>query len=328
MSSDDLSAIATLLTQLPEELAEQVRKALGESRQIKAQAVKIARGSVKSLLFGLMDNGVWRARGISAQDVKLSLTAAGLALEKSHVELHIEAEAAFQYPSLRGPKTWRSRPVPAKVKTPELSRIGLSFLTRELNVAFNMAAVDMGDGEFDVLPTAEVDAGAAVMSDIQAIGIETDPLRMSGGMDLGRILLDRLGLDGARVAELRLGGMAMEGPIKLTKVAVRNAKVIDAEIGDLGSEALDLDFEIGLPRVTLKSFPDLPDLIDRLITRLWIEIQPTVVFHVGNLCLEGVRLSAEIGRIEIEELEVPISASSVSAREVHVEEVSAESVEV
>ncbi len=330
MTKTDAHRLDHLLSQIPEELAEQVRAALGPERQLRAESVRIARAKVESLLLGTMHNGVWRARGVTAHDVRLTLKAEGVALEKSHVQLNLVAEAAFQFPSLtlRGPRTMRSRPVPARVKTPELSRIGLSFLTRELDLAFNLTTVDMGDSELDVQPTADVKAGPSVLTDLVIQGAEASPLSVSGGLDLAEVVLDRLGLPDARLEEVRLRALDMDRPVRLTNVEVQNVKVAEARVGDVDSEALDLDFQVGLPRVKLKSFPDLPELIDRLVTRFWVEIQPTVIFHVGNLCLEGVRLSAEIGRVELAELEVPLSASSVVARSLEIGEITAEKVEI
>lgn len=288
------------------------------------------RGRLGSIIFGILENGRWEARGVRAQDVKVTLKADGVSLERSHVELLLDAEAAFSFPTLtsRTPRTYRSRAVPARVKSPSLSRIGLSFLTRELGVSFNLAAVEVPEGVADVQPIAGAEAGGASFQGITLTGAASPPLKAGAGVDLGRVLLEHLGLSGLHTAEVRIESSVIERPIKLTGVEVRGIKVVDAKVGAVDSEALDFDFEVKLPQVKLKSFPDLPDIIDRLVTRFWIEVRPTIVFHVGNLCLEGVSVTAEVGRLKIDDLRIPISSSSVVARDAQLEGIEVEGVEL
>jgi len=319
-----------LLSNVPAELAEEIRAALGAPQILRAATLGIGRGRIGSILFGILENGVWKSRGARAEDVKMTLKAEGVALERSHVEVQLDAEAAFSFPRLtsRKPRTVRSRALPAQVKSPSLSRLGLSFLTRELGVSFTLASVEIPAGEADVQPVAGVEAGSATFSGITISRASSAPLGPTPGIDLGRLVLEKAGLASSKVEELCIAGSKIERPIKLVGVEVRGIKVVDARVGEVDSEALDFDFEIKLPKVKLKSFPELPDLIDRLVTRFWIEVQPTIVFHVGNLCLEGVSVSAEVGRITVDELLIPISSSSVVVKELEIEEIEAEGIEI
>ena len=99
-------------------------------------------------------------------------------------------------------------------------------------------------------------------------------------------------------------------------------------MGQVAGGELDLDFEVKLPRLKLKSFPELPEIIDRLITRFWIEVKPTLVVHIGNLKLEGLTVSTEVGRLRLEKLAVPLTVTGVHAQGVTLEELGAAGVEV
>ena len=319
-----------LLERLPADVAKEVAEVLGDPQVMRAANVEVRRGKIGSILFGILENGLWSSRGARAEDVKLTLKAEGVALERSHVEVQLDAEAAFSFPQLtsRKPRTIRSRALPAHVRSPSLSRLGLSFLTRELGVSFTLASVEIPNGEADVQPIAGVEAGSATFSGLGIRGASSAPLGPTAGVDLGRLLLDKVAVEGSRVAELQISKSNIERPIRLVGVEVKNVKVVDARVGEVDSEALDFDFEIKLPSVKLKSFPELPEIIDRLVTRFWIEVRPTILFHVGNLCLEGVSVSADVGRIVVDELLIPISSSSVVVRELEIEDIEAEGIEI
>ena len=275
--------------------------------------------------------GVWRGRGVRAEEVKVSLKADGVTLENSKLELVLEAEAAFSIPRLRSrnPRTFRTGTVPGRVATPTVGRLNLSFLTQELGVSFVLSSIDANEATADVAPVKGVRSGAGEVAHVVADDVTLPPFDLSPlAMHLGRLTLERLGLTSASVSKVRVGRLGTDRPLAIEDVVVRGARLAGARVGSVAGGDLDLDFEIKLPRLKLKSFPDVPDIIERVITRFWIEVKPTLAVHIGNLKLEGLTFTTDVGRLKVRELTIPLSVSGVEATEVEMEEIGAAGVEV
>jgi hypothetical protein len=140
--------------------------------------------------------------------------------------------------------------------------------------------------------------------------------------------LERLGVTSAKISKVQVGRLGTERPLSIKDVEVRGASLVGARVGQVDGGELDLDFEVKLPKLKLKSFPDLPEVIDRLITRFWIEVKPTLVVHIGNLRLEGLTISTEVGRLRIDELSVPLAVSGARADHLEISELGASGVEL
>lgn len=275
--------------------------------------------------------GVWRGKGVRAEEVKVGLKAEGVTLENSRLELLLEAEAAFSIPRLRRrtPRTFKTGAVPGRVATPTVGRLNLSFLTQELGANFVLSSIQADEALADVAPVKDVDAGVGEVAHVVADDAELPPLDLSPlALQLGRMTLERLGVQGATISKIRVGRLGTERPLTIKDVEVKGASLVGARVGEVAGGELDLDFEVKLPRLKLKSFPDLPEMIDRLITRFWIEVKPTLVVHIGNLRLEGLTISTEVGRLGIKELSVPLTVSGVHANRLELEDFGAAGVEI
>lgn len=275
--------------------------------------------------------GVWRGKGVRAEEVKVGLRAEGVTLENSRLVLLLEAEAAFSIPRLRRrtPRTFRTGAVPGRVATPTVGRLNLSFLTQELGVNFVLSSIEAEEANADVAPVKNVAAGASEVAHLVADDVGLPPIDLSPlALQLGRMTLERLGASGATISKMRVGRLGTERPLKIKDVEVKGASLVGARVGEMAGGELDLDFEVKLPRLKLKSFPDLPAMIDRLITRFWIEIKPTLVVHIGNLRLEGLTISTEVGRLKVKDLSVPLTVSGIKASGLEVDEFGAAGVEI
>ena len=122
--------------------------------------------------------------------------------------------------------------------------------------------------------------------------------------------------------------LGADGFVRAKNVVIRGVSIPSAKVENVEGGELDLDFEVELPRMKIKTFPDMPEIIERIVTRFWLEITPKLVVHIGNLRLEGLVISVEADAVKLDGLTLPFALRTIAAQDVELAEVAIEGVEL
>jgi hypothetical protein len=307
--------LEALLGTIPREAAERIRELIADPTTLLAGAARVTSARASSVGVGRVQTGVWRARGLCAEELKLDLRAQGVALENSRVDLHIDVEVGFQFPRLggTGPRILKAGPAPGRVSTPTLKKIDLSSLTRQMGLSFVLSSVCTQEATAEVAPIERLELGVGQLFN----GVARDlALSLATEQTLGArgLTLESMKLPPTEAREVSVDALGAEERLRASDVALRGASIPSAVVGNVRGGELDLDFEIHLPKMKVKTFPDMPAIIERLVTRFWVEITPTIVMHIGNILLDGLVISTEVETLKIDELSLPLVLERVDAQ--------------
>lgn len=320
VAKDRYKDLKDLLDTLPDEVSENIQKIL--TKQIKSviSSMRIEK-SGGTMKIGKIITGPWRARGVRVEKLKLGMKSEGLALEKSKIDLHLDVGLGFQFPSLRlsDPKIYKVGPAPGVVSTPMVKKLDLSSLTRHMGISFVFSAIETDKVIMDVAPVSEVDAGSGEVNDVTVdeITLQNEASSLAG-FKLDGLNLRRLELASGEARKVRISRLLGADDLHSSDIIIRGITLSDSKVGSVQGSDLDLDFEIQLPSLKIKSFPNMPAMIERVITRFWVEITPRLVVHIGNLDLDGLSLTAETGEIRIKHLAIPFEFVDIEAEDIGV----------
>lgn len=312
----DPPPVKKLLESLPEDVAERFRTYMSKGLRLKAARATLDRFR-GHLRFDSLGTGTWRGRNITGEEIQIEMRAESVAFEQSRVELHVAVELGIQLPSLRKPKVYTLGPVQESVATPALPRITLSSLVGDLSASFLLSAVRAKEVTADVAPIPGVDAGIAYADDLEVRGFEAPSDDFSlYNLRLGPVTVKSMGAQGAKAERSGAERVGVMTTAKASDVVLRGAKIVGGEASSAEGDDLNLGFEVQLPALTIKTFPSMPNVIERLITRLSVKIEPKVRFQIGKLKLEGMLLNTKVGSLQVGELEVPIDVKGARFEDV------------
>ncbi|MFW5741336.1 MAG: hypothetical protein ACOC1F_13330 [Myxococcota bacterium] len=299
-------AVKKLLESLPEDVAQQFRTYMSKGMRLRAGRALLERfrGHMHLETLG---TGVWRGKNITGEEIQIEMSADSVAFEQSRVELHVAVELGIQVPSLRKRKVFTLGPVHESVATPALPRITLSSLVGDLSASFLLSSVRADEVTADVAPIDDVDAGIAYADDLWIEELEAPSDNFSlYNIRFGPMALKSMGAQGAKAKQSGAGRVGVTTEAKAQDVTLRGAKILGGCAMAAEGDDLNLGFEVQLPALTIRTFPSMPDAIERLVTRLSVKIEPKVRFQIGKLKLEGMSLNTKVGTLRIGDLAIPI----------------------
>ena len=312
----DPPSVKKLLESLPEDVAERFRTYMSKGLRLKAARATMDRFR-GHLRFDSLGTGTWRGKNITGEEIQIEMQAEAVAFEQSRVELHVAVELGIQLPSLRKPKVYTLGPVQESVATPALPRVSLSSQGRELTASFVLSSVQAKEVAADVAPIPNLDAGIAYADDLETLDFEAPSDDFSlYNLRLGPLTVKSLGAQGAKA---RCSGAKRVGVMTVAKgsdVVLRSTKIVGGAVSSAEGDDLNLGFEVQLPALSIKTFPAMPNVVERLITRLSVKIEPKVRFQIGKLKLEGLQMNTKVGSLRVGELEVPVDVEGARFEDV------------
>jgi hypothetical protein len=181
----------------------------------------------------------------------------------------------------------------------------------------------------DVEPILNVDSG---MVQVDGIEVEEFVAPSEGfalsGLRVGPLTMKSAGVEAGVAAKSRAARVRVATEAKASDVVLRGATIVGGRAMAAEGDDLNLGFEVQLPAMTIKTFPSMPDAIERLVTRLSIRIEPKVVFQIGKLKLEGMSLTTRVGKLCIGALSLPIDVEGADLSDIELQGMAVEDVEV
>ena len=324
----DKPTLNALLATLPDDVAERLREWMPSGVRLTAARARLGQFRARMRL-DTLGTGTWRAKDISGEKIHIEMKADTVAFEKSRVQLHLDVELNIQVPSLRKPKVYKLGPVHESVVTPTLPRIQLSSSAEELSASFVLSSVRADEVTADVEPIRDVDSGTVT---VEGIEVEQFVAPSDGfglpGLRVGPMTVESAGVEAGSATKSRAARVSVATEAKASDVVLNGATIVGGRAMAAEGDDLNLDFEVQLPAMTIKTFPSMPDAIERLVTRLSMRIEPKVVFQIGKLKLEGVTLTTRVGTLRIGSLSLPIDVKGSELEEIELAGMSVESVAV